>query len=118
MNRRGFLQFILAAAAAPAIVWADSLMRIIPRETTILQPEFHDGMMQLADLIAETIRQRGPELTANISGENVLLGRIVGVHSAKTLGLHYNGEVVEVVRSEVEDLPRSVEIYLGEKENP
>lgn len=35
MNRRGFLQGILIAAAAPAIVRADSLMRIVPRETII-----------------------------------------------------------------------------------
>ena len=36
MNRRGFLGAILAAAAAPAIVRADSLMRIVPRETEVL----------------------------------------------------------------------------------
>lgn len=36
MNRRGFLSSILAAAVAPAIVRADSLMRVIPLETTIL----------------------------------------------------------------------------------
>lgn len=36
MNRRGFLGGILAAACAPAIVRADSLMRIIPRETRLL----------------------------------------------------------------------------------
>ena len=40
MNRRGFLLGCLAAAAAPAIVRADSLMRIVPRETAILLPEF------------------------------------------------------------------------------
>lgn len=36
MNRRGFLGSILALGAAPAIVRADSLMRIIPREATVL----------------------------------------------------------------------------------
>ncbi len=36
MNRRGFLGTILAAAVAPAIVRADSLMRVIPREASIL----------------------------------------------------------------------------------
>lgn len=36
MNRRGFLQTCLTLAAAPAIVRADSLMRVIPRETTII----------------------------------------------------------------------------------
>lgn len=37
MDRRGFLGAILAAAVAPAIVRADSLMRIIPRDTRVLQ---------------------------------------------------------------------------------
>lgn len=36
MNRRGFLGTILAAAVAPAIVRADALMRIVPREATVL----------------------------------------------------------------------------------
>lgn len=36
MNRRGFLGSILALGAAPAIVRADSLMRIIPRDIGIL----------------------------------------------------------------------------------
>lgn len=35
MNRRGFLSSILALGVAPAIVRADSLMRIIPRETSV-----------------------------------------------------------------------------------
>lgn len=37
MDRRGFLGAILASAVAPAIVRADSLMRIVPRETLVLQ---------------------------------------------------------------------------------
>lgn len=36
MNRRGFLGAIIATCAAPAIVRADSLMRIVPRYTTIV----------------------------------------------------------------------------------
>ena len=39
MDRRGFLGSILALAAAPAIVRADSLMRIVPRETTLITGE-------------------------------------------------------------------------------
>ena len=35
-TRRGFLGSILALGAAPAIVRADSLMRIVPRETRVL----------------------------------------------------------------------------------
>lgn len=38
MNRRGFLGSILAAATAPAIVRADSLMRIVPRDEWIYRP--------------------------------------------------------------------------------
>lgn len=36
MNRRSFLGAIIASATAPAIVRADSLMRIVPRETLVL----------------------------------------------------------------------------------
>ena len=36
MNRRGFLGSILALGAAPAIVRADALMRIIPRDASVL----------------------------------------------------------------------------------
>ena len=36
MNRRGFLQSILALSAAPAIVRADALMRVIQWDTEIL----------------------------------------------------------------------------------
>jgi hypothetical protein len=36
ITRRGFMQSILALAAAPAIVRADSLMRIVPTRTLIL----------------------------------------------------------------------------------
>jgi hypothetical protein len=39
MNRRGFLQSCIALAAAPAIVRADSLMRVIPREATVILPQ-------------------------------------------------------------------------------
>ena len=36
MNRRSFLSSCLALAAAPAIVRADSLMRIVPRDVAIV----------------------------------------------------------------------------------
>jgi hypothetical protein len=38
MNRRGFLGAMLTACAAPAIVRADSLMRIVPVSTIIARP--------------------------------------------------------------------------------
>ena len=46
MNRRGFLSSCLALAAAPAIVRADSLMRIVPRNTGIIT---FDGCDQWMD---------------------------------------------------------------------
>lgn len=53
MNRRGFLTGILAAACAPAIVRADSLMRIVPREAAIVLPttEFmiENGIMTITE---------------------------------------------------------------------
>ena len=45
MNRRSFLGSILAAAVAPAIVRADSLMRIVPRETVLIDPWFDNVKM-------------------------------------------------------------------------
>lgn len=52
VTRRGFLQSCLALAAAPAIVRADSLMRVVPRELAvevgqldwfqIYESEFHE----------------------------------------------------------------------------
>lgn len=55
MNRRNFLAGIFAAACAPAIVRADSLMRIVPRGTVVLPPlwpgEPWDGLRQYSDAI-------------------------------------------------------------------
>ena len=42
VNRRGFLGTCLALGVAPAIVRADSLMRIVPRETGVFVPWFVD----------------------------------------------------------------------------
>lgn len=66
MDRRGFMGSILALGAAPAIVRADSLMRIVPRKrltlsmggrincttyfgTSYIDPRFLDGLSE-ADL--------------------------------------------------------------------
>jgi len=43
MDRRGFLGSILALAVAPAIVRVDSLMRIVPRETSVWTIESTPG---------------------------------------------------------------------------
>lgn len=44
MNRRSFLSTILALGVAPAIVRADSLMRIVPLRTTIIS-SWADGAL-------------------------------------------------------------------------
>ncbi len=50
MNRRGFLTSILAAGAAPAVVKADSLMKIIvPPERKILVVEPSNSLSELID---------------------------------------------------------------------
>lgn len=45
MNRRGFLKRIFLAGIAPAIVRADSLMRIIPTETTVINDLYSLGYL-------------------------------------------------------------------------
>jgi hypothetical protein len=54
MNRRGFLSSILALGAAPAIVRADSLMRIVPHDLVVLTDNF--GWVSVNDY-------RGPLIT-------------------------------------------------------
>lgn len=50
MNRRGFLSSILALGAAPAIVRADSLMRVVPRETLILGPVLFEPVGEVSGI--------------------------------------------------------------------
>ena len=47
MNRRGFLQSCIALAAAPAIVRADSLMRIVPRDRLVWTATFEGAASRL-----------------------------------------------------------------------
>ena len=65
MNRRGFLGSILALGAAPAIVRADSLMRIIPRglivpplEINMLPPPVFRGnrLLTIDEITREAMR--------------------------------------------------------------
>ena len=47
MNRRGFLQIILAAAAAPAIVQAGNIMPVfMRRESGLLAPRFMEDLIR------------------------------------------------------------------------
>ena len=69
MNRRGFLGAMLAACAAPAIVRADSLMRIIPMDVPVI--EVPSGMVMMQEACGEDI----PEWMAQQLGERVQLVR-------------------------------------------
>jgi hypothetical protein len=64
MNRRGFLASCLALGAAPAIVRADSLMRIVPVETTILpaswiEQQIGARMVLVRELVAYQVIRGG-----------------------------------------------------------
>lgn len=52
ISRRSFLSGILAACAAPAIVRADSLMRIVPMETTVIPAGWAPGYWMTKDELA------------------------------------------------------------------
>ena len=53
MNRRSFLSSILAAGVAPAIVRADALMRVVPREAVLLPA----GRVWSLDFAMEPLRE-------------------------------------------------------------
>ena len=55
MNKRGFIGAILAMASAPAIVRADSLMRIVPRDTLILGDQVALAARDMLSFMRETI---------------------------------------------------------------
>jgi hypothetical protein len=64
MNRRGFIGSILALGAAPAIVRADSLMRIVPVGTLVERVQFYQASRQdLSDLIWDISPEETPFVT-------------------------------------------------------
>lgn len=83
MNRRGFLGSILAACAAPAIVRADSLMRIVPMDDTLvlIHPARYRQIIgatvivpsTIDEIVRTTLRSRAPELIRQISQRTALL---------------------------------------------
>lgn len=60
-TRRGFLGSILALGVAPAIVRADSLMRIVPRDTVVL-PDVESFFQGSVRDWAEFMRRRMEQL--------------------------------------------------------
>lgn len=81
MNRRGFLASCLALCAAPAIVRADSLMRVIPRETGVISDVAYEWtqyagppvIVTFSDIVSETLRLRSHEIAESIITRNALL---------------------------------------------
>lgn len=80
MNRRGFLAAMLAAGVAPAVVRAQSLMKLVPlSDSGIVGLEWAEidlGIatpMTLTEIINKTLRERAPEIAATIQRQNALL---------------------------------------------
>lgn len=62
-SRRGFLSSILAIAAAPAVVKASSLMKLVPTESGILTYDLNpDSLEQMMIDIREDIALRPTQL--------------------------------------------------------
>ena len=70
MDRRGFLWSILALGAAPAIVRADSLMRIIVPSQEIVLP------LTFAEIVQKTLKEKIAQLEADIIMHNSILYKI------------------------------------------
>lgn len=77
MNRRGFLGSILALGAAPAIVRADSLMRIIPLDQGVILGDYAvvtgSGSLTISEIIRQTLIARAGQFTDNVTRGNALL---------------------------------------------
>lgn len=100
MDRRSFLGSILAACAAPAIVRADSLMRIVPRDVgvmtfatqevslgfTIDQPDLILCGDSFAEIVAYTFRKHQKEIRDSVIARNAFLRKAIehGQHSSKS----------------------------------
>lgn len=85
MNRRGFLGYILALGAAPAIVRADSLMRIIPKEqyvwTQVVEPLVIVNPENFHEMVSKVLRKNGPQILANLQKRNALLKQYLASQS-------------------------------------
>jgi hypothetical protein len=89
-TRRGFLSIMLAAAAAPAIVRSDSLMRsYMPRPIlpTLWGDGMHDDAAALQALFdGKPVQFGGHEFRASLNGEIALPSGNLVVASLLTLG--------------------------------
>ena len=73
MNRRGFLQFLIAAPVTKSLPWATISKFIAP-----IAPQTAATIdLTLEEIISTTLRARMPELIANIENNNALLKRLM-----------------------------------------
>lgn len=108
-GRRGFLGAMLALAAAPAIVRADSLMRIVPTEQLILWGDgIRDDTVALQALIdGKPVRRRdGSTFSRSPDGAIFLGGGLFAISSP--IVLTGSGHVVTNCHFEARNNPSSV----------
>lgn len=108
MNRRSFLWSILAAAVAPAIVRADSLMRIVPRETVLVDPYFDS--VTLLERFHGATRFAAPIVRVTELMETRSAGGIVGTLYEYSVGeveilTGFQGERIHRVWADVQEIP-------------
>lgn len=102
-TRRSFLGAMLAACAAPAIVRADSLMRVIPVETEILLPEPTPRLDIVTQAEPDGITTRdGSRLTISgnhrlMPGDVISIAGVVGAAGAQLFRITAVGRGTELV---------------------
>lgn len=105
MNRRSFLATILASAVAPAIVRADSLMRIVPRETLVLGAgDFTLEIWTWANccIVSATVQEELQTITGQIIGANA--------RELYTLNFRYAATEVDIELPPTIEHPRSLRL--------
>lgn len=92
MDRRGFLGAMLALGAAPAIVRADSLMRIVvPREAALILwgDGIHDDTVALQTFVdgGRVVRPDGLALAGVLSAGSFLVSSTINMDKARDVAI-------------------------------
>lgn len=124
LSRRGFLGAMLAAAAAPAIVKSDSLMRIVvpkPLLLTLWGDGLHDDAQAIQALInGKSVMFEGREFGPHPGGSVHLPIRTFALWSSLVIGdgsmLHGNGAWLEATHKGpiIEVKPNSKNVVLSD----
>jgi hypothetical protein len=108
MNRRGFLQSILAASTAPYIVKADALMRVYPNTLRIVPYVLPLGVLTMRDLIETK--------TKDLTQHGQVIQRIVTSYEYNVqaiLDLPHNIDRLGLVMADGVDITRYVTVADG-----